>query len=187
MIQPWDAHARDGATFAALRDIVMGQAVRMVRYVVPRGEIWPEGHMDRRAHEVDMAVEMVMVGGGAVVLPWAMDGVNEGLAIESRDPGEVDVNLPGDAIDVSDHLDWRGLLGISVVDIVPAWHVPNEGCPEMPWAFRFEFANNLGVVVALGAADGDGLAYSPDDLIVIFDEGLAISYKIPARITSSFG
>ncbi|MDT0457239.1 hypothetical protein RM550_16075 [Streptomyces sp. DSM 41527] len=161
--------------------------MRTVRYVVPRGEIWPEGHREDRAHEVDMAVELVMDSGVALVLSWAMDGVNEGLAIELRSPGEADVDLPGDAVDVSDHVDWERFLGASIASISPAWHVPNEGCPEMPWAYRFEFSNESSLVIALGEAEGGGFTYMPDALVVIFDKNLAVTYKIPASGTSSYG
>ncbi|MFJ1547636.1 hypothetical protein [Streptomyces sp. NPDC088246] len=186
-IQPWAARAHDGADLAALQGAVAGKAVRAVRYVVPRGEIWPEGHRDDRAHEVDMAVELIMAGGAGLVLSWAMDGVNEGLAIEFRDPGESDVDLHGDAIDVSDHVDWTRFLGAPIESITPAWHVPNEGCPEMPWAFRFEFSNKSSLVIALGEAEVGGFTYSPDALVVIFDKRLAVAYKIPASVTSSYG
>lgn len=187
LIQPWDARASARVELAAIQDAAVGEAVRAVRYVAPRGEVWPEGHRQDRAHEVDMAVELLMAGGGAVVLSWAMDGLNEGLAIESRAPGEVDVNLPGDAIDVSDSADWAKFIGIPIVGVSPAWHIPNEGCPEMPWAFRFDFINKSSLVVALGEADGPGFTYSPDALLVIFEKNLAVSYKIPASSTSSYG
>lgn len=164
----------DAANFATLQSAVAGEAVRTVRYVVPRGEVWPEGHREHRAHEVDMAVELIMANGTALVLSWAMDGVNEGLAIELRDPGELDVDLYGDAIDVSDHVDWARFLGVSIESITPAWHIPNEGCPEMPWAFRFEFSNKSSLVIALGEANGDGFVYLPDALVVIFENSLQL-------------
>ncbi|MFI5523560.1 hypothetical protein [Streptomyces platensis] len=134
-----------------------------------------------------MAVELVMDSGAALVLSWAMDGVKEGLAIEFRSPGEADVNLPGDPVDVSDHVDWERFLGVSIAGISPAWHVPNEGCPEMPWAYRFEFSNESSLVIALGEAEADGFTYMPDALVVIFEKDLAVSYKIPASGTSSYG
>lgn len=186
-IQPWAALAHDGADLAVLQNAALGQAVRTVRYVVPRGEIWPEGHRDDRAHEVDMAVELLVDSGAALVLSWAMDGVNEGLAIEFKAPEEVDVNVPGDAIDVSDHVDWARFLGVPIASISPVWHIPNEGCPEMPWAYRLEFSDKSSLVIALGEAGGSGFMYTPDALVVIFDKSLAVAYKIPASGTSSYG
>jgi len=186
-IQPWAVRANNGADLATLQAAVAGETVDTVRYVVPRGENWPEGHRDDRAHEVDMAVELVMASGSALVFSWAMDGLNEGLAVELRDFSDLDVNLPGDAIDVSAHADWVGFLGESIAGLTLAWHVPNEGCSEMPWSFRVEFSNKSSLVVALGEAEGSGFTYSPDALVVIFDKYLAITYKIPASVTSSYG
>ncbi|MGX2995077.1 hypothetical protein JNUCC64_12385 [Streptomyces sp. JNUCC 64] len=134
-----------------------------------------------------MAVDLVMANGAVLSLSWAMDGLSEGMAIELREPGESDVDLPGDAIDVSGHVDWGRFLGVDVTEISPAWHVPNEGCPEMPWAYRLAFSNRSSLVVALGAAEGEGFVYMPNELIVFFDESLAASYTIPASDTSSRG
>lgn len=187
VVLPWAARADGGTGLADLQNTVVGEVVRTARYVVLQGEVWPEGHREDRAHEVDMAVELVMGSGSALVLSWAMDGLNEGLAIEFRNARELDVGLPGDAIDVSDHVDWARFLGVPIASITPVWHVPNEGCSEMPWSFRFEFANGSSLVVALGKAEGSGFTYSPDDLVVIFEKALAAAYRIPASATSSYG
>ncbi|MBP2337375.1 hypothetical protein JOF41_003553 [Saccharothrix coeruleofusca] len=134
-----------------------------------------------------MAVELVMSTGATLSLSWAMDGLNEGVAIELREPEESDVDLPRDTVDVSGHVDWEMFLGAHIVEISPAWHIPNEGCPEMPWAYRLGFSNESSLVIALGVAKGRGFAYMPDELIVFFDEGLAASYMIPVSDTSSRG
>lgn len=187
VINPWDAPARSGAGLAELRDAVSGEAVRTVRYVAPWGESWPEGHREDRAHEVDMAVELGMESGAVLVLSWAMDGVNEGVAVEFRSPGESSGTLPGHPVDVSDHVDWEGFLGVPIAGVGIAWHIPNEGCPEMPWAYNFGFSNESSLVIALGKAEGAGFTYMPDGLLVIFDKSLAATYKIPASYTSSCG
>lgn len=186
-INPWGALPPGDAGISEFQEAVSGEAVRTVRYVAPRGESWPEGHRSDRAHEVDMAVELGMESGAALVLFWAMDGVNEGMAIEFRSPSESDTDLPGDPIDVSDHIDWEGFLGVPITSIGIAWHVPNEGCPEMPWAYNFEFSDESSLVIALGEAEDAGFTYMPDALLVIFDKSLAAAYKIPASDTSSCG
>lgn len=187
VIHPWAALVDGGNAFAELRKNVVGESVRAVRYVAPRGEGWPVGHREDRAHEVDMAVELGLASGAALVLAWDMDGVNEGLAIEYMGPGEVNANLPGDPIDVSGHVDWEGLLGVSIVSIGAAWHVPDEGSPEMPWAYNFTFSNESILVISLGEAEGEGFTYVPDALLVIFERDLAAAYKIPASGTPSCG
>lgn len=186
-IQPWAARAHNGASLAELREAVAGEVVRTVRYVALRGNGWPEGHREDRAHEVDMAVELGMESGSLLVLAWAMDGVNEGMAIEFRSPGESGTKSLGDPIDVSNHIDWSRFLGVSIASVGVAWHVPNEGCPEMPWAYRFGFSDKSSLVIALGESEGEGFTYMPDALVVIFDEGIAAAYKIPASSTSSSG
>ncbi|MFF9000446.1 hypothetical protein ACF1GW_13695 [Streptomyces achromogenes] len=187
VINPWAALAHGGAEFAELRKAIVGESVRAVRYVALRGESWPDGHREDRAHEVDVAVELGMESGASLLLSWAMDGVNEGMAIEYRGPGDVSASLPGDPIDVSDHVDWEGFLGVSIVSIGIAWHIPNEGCPEMPWAYNFRFSNESSLVIALGESEGAGFTYMPDALLVIFDKSLAASYRIPASATPSCG
>ncbi|MCE7080656.1 hypothetical protein [Streptomyces sp. ST2-7A] len=187
VINPWDVLAHDGAGIAELREAVSGEVVRTVRYVVPQGEEWPEGHREDRAHEVDMAIELSMESGAVLVLSWAMDGFNEGVAIEFRHPEESSTDLPGDPIDVSGHADWRNFLGVPITGIKIAWHIPNEGCPEMPWSYNFDFSDGSSLVFALGEAEGAGFTYMPDSLLVIFDESIAAAYKIPASTTSSRG
>lgn len=103
-LYPWDARDRGGADLSEIFGSVVGEFVREIRYVVPHGEDWPEGHGESRVHEVDMAVELVMESGFSVVLSWEMDGPSEGLAIESKNSTELD-ELPGDGIDVSGHAD----------------------------------------------------------------------------------
>lgn len=186
LINPWDARV-NSADLAALRTTITGATVTAVRYVVPHGESWPDGHGDDRVHEVDMAVELMMADGAAVVFSWAMRGPDEGLTVEVRDSSEVDINLPGDAVDVSSHVDWAPFLGESISGLTPAWHVPGEGSVEMPWSFRVDFASKLTLVVALGELKESGLSYSPDSLSVIFDRNVALSYRIPAGISSSYG
>ncbi|MYU52845.1 MULTISPECIES: hypothetical protein [Streptomyces] len=134
-----------------------------------------------------MAVELVMDSGAALVLSWAMDGIDEGMAVEFRSPGEAGTSLPGEPIDVSDHADWEGFLGMPIASIGIAWHIPNEGCPEIPWAYNFGFSDESSLVIALGEAEGAGFTYMPDALLVIFDKILSVTYKIPASATSSCG
>ncbi|MDF2254445.1 hypothetical protein [Streptantibioticus ferralitis] len=158
-----------------------------VRYAALQGESWPEGHRADRAHEVDLAVELVMASGAVLAFDWAMDGLNEGLAIELRGHGEQGARPMGEAVDVSNHVEWARFLGKTITDITPVWHVPNEGCVEMPWSFRLDFCNSSSVVIALGESKGGGFTYMPDSLVVIFEESMAAAYKIPASSTSSLG
>ncbi|WP_218119857.1 hypothetical protein [Actinopolyspora mzabensis] len=187
IIHPWDIQEGNSVIIAELRRSLAGDAVINVRYIVPKEERWPEGHRADRVHEVDMAVELQMESGSALILSWDMDGLNEGIAADFRGPGEEGANLPGDPIDVSDHIDWEEFLGVSIVSINAAWHVPNEGCPEMPWSYHFMFSDDSSVTIALGGDNGVGLRYIPDALVVILDKEMAATYKIPASSTPSCG
>ena len=187
VILPWAARQDGGRTLAQLADRVSRETLQQVRYVALDGEDWPEGHRHDRVHEVDMAVELVMASGARLILSWAMDGLSEGLAIDFRPAGEVGADPSGSPVIVSQHEEWRKFFGCSFIAILPAWHIPNEGCPEMPWSFRLESNTAGSVVIALGEANGSDLKYQPDALLVIFDRVLSAEYVIPASDTSSWG
>ncbi|MFG2596397.1 hypothetical protein [Streptomyces sp. NPDC048462] len=185
MIQPWLDRSEHEARIAALLAAVSSETLSAVRYEVSQGGTWPEGHRADGAHEVDLSVELVMASGASLALSWAMDGLNEGLAIELKEAGRLGSGLTPEAVDVGDRVEWANFLGGSIVKIAPAWHVPNEGCPEMPWAFRLDFSDSSCLVIALGESKGSGFTYMPDSLVIIFDESTAAAYKIPASFTSS--
>ncbi|MFC9297193.1 hypothetical protein ACFTWH_01665 [Streptomyces sp. NPDC057011] len=185
LIQPWLDRSEHEAMVSSLLAEVSSESLAAVRYGVPQGGTWPEGHRADVAHEVDMSVELVMASGITLALSWAMDGLNEGLAMELREAGDSAVGSIAEAVDVSDHTEWAAFLGASIVNAAPAWHVPNEGCPEMPWAFRLDFSNSSSLVIALGESNGSGFTYMPDAMVVIFDEPTAAAYRIPASSTSS--
>ncbi|KNB53112.1 hypothetical protein AC230_10475 [Streptomyces caatingaensis] len=133
-----------------------------------------------------MAVQLVLAN-SVVTLSWAMDGANEGLAIELSGRDAPNAGPSGDMVAVGERMEWVGLLGRSIVSVTPAWHVPNEGCSDMPWAFRMDFSNGSSVVIALGESEGSEITYMPDSLVAIFDEDVADAYRIPASSTSSYG
>ncbi|WP_326687771.1 hypothetical protein OIE63_11815 [Streptomyces sp. NBC_01795] len=139
-------------------------------------------------HEVDMAVELVMEAGIVLAFSWAMDGLKEGLAVELREEDDSSRRAAECAVEVTERSEWARFLGQSVTGAGIAWHVPNEGTPEMPWSFRVDFANSESIVIALGESDDSttsGIRYMPDSLVVIFDRFLADSYRIPASDISS--
>ncbi|WP_030199931.1 hypothetical protein [Streptomyces sp. NRRL S-87] len=188
-VLPWEAKARGGAGTAALRAAAAGRPLHAVRYLAPPGGHWPDGHRDTGAHETDSLVELVFDDGSALLLFWEMDGLDEGLAAAFREAGEPAGGAGGDGVpvDVTAHPDWAPYVGRAVSGLVPAWHVPDEGCPEQPWAYRLEFTGGLDLVVALGEAEGGGFTYMPDALVVLFDRATAAAYRIPASGTSAYG
>lgn len=151
----------------------LGEILRSVRYFAVVDGTWPDGHRHDRVHEVDHAVELGMCSGARVILQWEMDGLDERLSIDIQPAGEPRPNPVGTPVDVSRHADWRAFVGQSIIDVVPAWHIPNEGCQSMPCAFRFVFEGAGSIVVALGEFVGETMKYQPDALLVIFDQALA--------------
>jgi|GEM_PF-6514009 len=135
-----------------------------------------------------MGVEVATHDGALLAVSWAMEGLNEGLAVDWRPDGRI---ARGDfvaTVDMSGHQDWWPFLGGVVNQVALSWHVPNEGCPEAPWSLRIGMADSSSVVFALGEAKGGGvLGYQPDAILVIFDESTARSYRIPASPLSSWG
>ncbi|MEW9550334.1 hypothetical protein [Nonomuraea sp. NPDC050783] len=166
--------------------LVIGSRLQSIHYVMPRGSGWPDGRERDGLHEVDMGVELITVDGAALSLSWAMEGLNEGLAIDFFPfPGVEDDRT--EAIDVSGVEEWQPLLGGTIASMAFSSHFPNEGCPETLWSVRLSFAGASSVVVALGEVMGGGISYQPDELVVIFDEALSKSYRIPAGRFSSWG
>ncbi|MER6032084.1 hypothetical protein [Streptomyces sp. NPDC001851] len=184
---PWLEEPLYRERLATLLSDVADAPLAAVRYVAPSGGTWPEGHRaDRGAHEVDMAVALTLGNGWVLAASWAMDGLNEGLALELTEPGDTP-DLSGTAVDVSGRAEWSEFLGMALTGITPVTHVPNEGCPEMPWAVRLDFSAAAPVTVALGESTGSGFTYMPDSLVVIFDEKEAAAYRIPASSEPALG
>ncbi|WP_143013003.1 hypothetical protein [Actinopolyspora mzabensis] len=50
---------------------------------------WPDGHRAERVREADVDIELVLESGSAVMLSWEVNGLDESLAIELRDPAAV--------------------------------------------------------------------------------------------------
>lgn len=186
-LQPWLGPERISAGLTRVQDAVSSESLSAVYYGVMAGETWPDGHRHDVAHEVDMSVHLVMASGGILSFSWEMQGLDEGLGISWAPSTEADWKRLGDTVCVTEEREWQRLLGSSIESISPAWHVPNEGCPEMPWSFRLDWSSKAKLAVALGESDGAGLTYMPDSITVIFDEALASQYRIPASRTSSLG
>jgi len=187
IILPWVAHEEGGRALERLVESVSGEILWRVRYLAMKDGTWPDGHRGDRIHEVDMAVELVMRSGVRLILSWAMDGFAEGVAVDLRLADESEPDLAGDLIDVSRNEEWARFVGQPLTVLVPVWHIPNDGCPKMPWSFRLEFDTLGGVVIALGEAVGEAVKYQPDALLVIFGEELSKSYRIPASVNSAWG
>jgi hypothetical protein len=186
-IVPWVALDDDRHALRELAGSLIGDQVRAVRYAVPGGAGWPNGHLAERVHAVDMGVEIFTDRGAILQLQWEMDGLNEGLGIELlSDPGELSAARV-ERIDVSDHADWKPLLGRTFEGVAFATHFPNEGCPETVWSMRIDLSGAAHVTLALGESKGGRIGYQPDALVVMFDGEDARAYRIPAGTLPAWG
>ncbi|MGW5017463.1 hypothetical protein [Streptomyces cacaoi] len=187
IIQPWDTPERHRDQLENMLSLTSHKPLTGARYVVPESEGWPEGHRDDAVHEVDMGVELIMAGGHTVSFLWLMDGLNEGLAVElhGADPAPSRKSLS--SVDVTCRAEWTNFIGETLVNLKTVRNVPNEGAPEAVWSYRLDFSNGRNLVIALGESKEAGLAYMPDALLVIFDNALAGSYRIPASRVSALG
>jgi hypothetical protein len=104
-----------------------------------------------------------------------MDGFREGL--------EVLIDVEADkhqhvATDLSTRYPWTSFVGEALTEVCPSFHVPNEGQPAMLWSLACKFGEDKGfVTIALGEVRGGSLSYSPDGLVIIFEESSARTYQ----------
>jgi hypothetical protein len=186
-IIPWAALDHGLQPLHELAGALVGDRLRAVRYAVPAGERWPHGHLAERVHEVDMGVDIFTGRATALRLRWEMDGLNEGLGIGLLAGLDGPSTDSAEGIDVSEHADWKPLLGRTVEGVAFATHVPNEGCPDSLWAMRLDLTGSASVTIALGESKGDRIGYQPDALVVMFDGADARAYRIPASALPAWG
>lgn len=118
--------------------------------------------------------------GPGVVVTWAMSGELEGLAILSD--AALYPSVADETVDASDREGWRSYRGDTIRSVGAAWHVSAVNCPDSLWALRLDFATGS-IVIALGTNRPD-LDYMPDELVAVFDQSLADSYR-PRHISGS--
>jgi hypothetical protein len=172
--------ADDRNQLAAIMTAFDGGRIANVHYLMPVGAEWPNGRRHDQVHEVDLGVEIVLDSGIVVSIFWAMTGELEGLSLSVRaGDGTSTPSSLTQAIDATGLEQWRSLLGGSLTLDGAATHLPEEGNREAIWSVRLGASQSDSVVVALGEASEQGLAYLPDSLVVIFDDGISQSYSIP--------
>jgi hypothetical protein len=166
---------------------VPGQVLHQVRYVVPRGAPdWPSGHRHDAVHEVDLGVEFVTRDDKLITVSWAMEGVIEGLSAELSGEAMGPSNDPLHVQDVGATAEWLPYIDRPFGNLAFAWQVANASCPETLWSLRFNIGDGA-VTVALGEQGGGHIEYQPDSLLVIFDQEIALRYRIPASLESAWG
>ncbi|WP_335986726.1 hypothetical protein [Glycomyces sp. MUSA5-2] len=123
-----------------------------------------------------MAVQFQTQDDRSLIFSWSMNGIEEGVALEQRIPGEADDGLFGTPVDVSQVDDWNRLIPIRVFGLEPVWHIPNEGAKRSPCAFRVLVDEGRELVISLGKIENGRPTYIPDSLLVFFDPAKARDY-----------
>lgn len=136
--------------------------------------------------DVDLAAVVVDFGeGGKWTISWAMDGEFEGLAVDKS--GSY-AGVESKALDMTKSDHFRSLNGTTVNGVAVSWHSSGDQLPDSVWAIRLCFAHG-DIVLALGGVDASGLVpeYSPNEMVVLFDEALAKSYRPSGVPRSAWG
>jgi hypothetical protein len=165
-----------------------GAVLGAVRYAEPAGCAWPrDGYRHDQVHEVSLGVELVWATGANMIVSWAMEGEIEGISADLSPCNSESSDERVSWSDVSAVPQWRSLLGLVVTNVAIASYMPTGKPPETLWAVRLGLKGAGSVVIALGEADGDDLAYHPHGLVIVFDESVARCYQIPGSSTSAWG
>jgi hypothetical protein len=185
-IRPATLHRAEDPRLADLAAVLTGDRVTGVRYVMPTGVGWTADDALDNVHEVEMGVEVVVGSGRVLTLEWATPGIDEGLSIAVRDPGESPEG-PGNRVDVSDDARWAGIVGHRIDHLAVAFFEHYDDASVRPWSFRISVDGGAGATVALGEIDGSEIGYLPDNLVVIFDEATARGYRIADALQPAWG
>lgn len=180
MIRPTPITRADAPSLAVL---VGAQLAGVTYHYLPPAD-GPAYAGDGDGLDADLiAVVLEFSNRGRATVTWAMLGELEGLALLGD--AEPYSGAADEVVDASDREAWRGHRGDAITSVGVAWQVSGDDCPESLWALRLGFSTGP-IVIALGAADPD-LAYMPDELVVVFDQSLAGSYRPRHASESSLG
>lgn len=115
----------------------------------------------------------IYAGRKAVRLRWAHSMVGEGLAVEIDELSDAGLLR---SVDQSSNYGWRARIGATIRDVLPVWQ-PGEQQQRLLCAVTLDFGSQADPVsIALGRRTGTEIEYSPDELVVIFDQLSARRY-----------
>lgn len=119
---------------------------------------------------------------GYLMITWSTPGYVEGLSVVNDKP------YPGGSylvLDASKRAAWSRHIGTKVAAIGASWQTMWTNGIKTLWALRLDFGGES-VVVALGKAN-PVLSYIPDEIVVVYDENIARSYRISEAKFSAWG
>lgn len=148
-----------------------GSKLTGVNYLGPAGVDWDPGKPESPVHEVEMAV-LLSFEGRRVRIDWAQDKFDEGLSIQ------FDVGAPSEWSDrsVGASQYWEPQIDRSLSAVSVAWHRQASEAEEVVLGLVLGFEGGGHVAIALGEIQDHAIVYLPEELVVIFDAGMARSY-----------
>lgn len=155
--------------------VLLGGRLERVVYAMPCGVDWSADPDTPFIHQVDLAV-VLSLGDHRLRVDWAQSGLDEGLALQ------VDSATPGTWSSVSAETGaaWAPFHQSVLRDVAVVWHRPEAEAAEVALAVTLEFDGGLSVTIALGTCGAqEGLAYMPDELVVLFKRDAAVDYLTP--------
>lgn len=129
-----------------------------------------------------VAIDLQFENRGTIAISWFQFDTLEAIGILD---GESYVGVGGEVLDGSQREAWRKHIGETITEVGVSWHDSGEGAPESLWALRLGFATGS-VVIALGELAPE-LKYIHDSIVVMFDESMARSWRLPHVELSAWG
>lgn len=158
-------------------DDIVGVSLRKVTYYVLPGLADETVIRHGTRDDVSMGIEFRTEGGGVFMASWVNENLDARVAVDQGDAGE---RYPhsGDlaSVDAGASPAWRALLGrrVTAVESLQGLQPASDELTQVGVRFCFDDA---AVTIALGEVDeGDELTYSPNNLVVLFDNDEAARY-----------
>jgi hypothetical protein len=157
-------------------DDIVGVSLREVTYyVLP--ELADEALIRRgNRHDVSMGIEFRTEGGGTFTVSWVTEGLDARVEVDRGPAAERYGDTDLATVAATGWPEWQQALGrrISAATGLQGLKAAEEGLTQVGVRLGFDGG---GVTVALGEVDADReLAYSPNNLVVLFDEAEAMAY-----------
>jgi hypothetical protein len=119
---------------------------------------------------------------GFMLITWSTPGSIEGLSVAQGMP------YPGNSYLVHDACKreaWCNHIGTKVVGLGASWQTLWMAALDTLWALRLDFESGS-VVVVLGEVN-PVLTYIPDEIVVVYDESMARSFRLSDASSSAWG
>lgn len=182
--RPWVATTQEREAISADANELVGQTISGVRYFVPEvsdvSSYAAPVHYERFdwISPVGMGIEIEAASGELFSAVWILEqdrcgvSIGRGSVTERRDHSGL---LP---ITVTDTDSWRPHLGSKITEVDLHWGRVDTVGFDTVWSVRLSLSDSSEIEIALSEVDERGeLRPSADDLVVIFDEQIAMAQR----------